>query len=385
MVICHISLNGPYNDGWNYQENLLPKYHSKMGLEVHQIISSYMWCGTKLSKYSGEMRYTNSDGVKLYRCIEKKGFLGMKRFDRFPELFSLLCQINPDIIFVHDMQFLDIKTIVKYLKKCGRHVTTYVDNHSDFYNSAKNWISKNILHRLIWKRMAHLIEPYTKKFYGVLPARVDFLVNFYKLPQKKCELLLLGADDEQLNSLNDNISITDLHPELNIHTGDIVFVTGGKIDSNKSQVINLMKAFSEFKNNKQKLLIFGTVSDELKDDFYNLISNNKNISFVGWCSSIEIYKLFRAADIVLFPGLHSVLWEQAVACGKACVFKKIIGFNHVDLGGNCIFFEDDSITSYYRTLVLALNNYKSMEIIAKKKGPIVFSYERIAKQAIEME
>ena len=30
-TICHIVLNGTYTEGWNYQENIIPKYHARMG------------------------------------------------------------------------------------------------------------------------------------------------------------------------------------------------------------------------------------------------------------------------------------------------------------------------------------------------------------------
>ena len=43
MKICHLCLNGPYNEGWNYQENILPKYHVKQGHKVYQIVTPYMW------------------------------------------------------------------------------------------------------------------------------------------------------------------------------------------------------------------------------------------------------------------------------------------------------------------------------------------------------
>ena len=38
----------------------------------------------------------------------------------------------------------------------------------------------------------------------------------------------------------------------------------------------------------------------------------------------------------MFPGKHSVIWEQAVGCGIPTVFKKIEGHNHIDLGGTCL-------------------------------------------------
>ena len=31
--------------------------------------------------------------------------------------------------------------------------------------------------------------------------------------------------------------------------------------------------------------------------------------------------------------------EKAVGKGKPCVFKRISGFEHIDIGGNCLFFE----------------------------------------------
>lgn len=70
-----------------------------------------------------------------------------------------------------------------------------MDNHSDFSNSARNWLSKNVLHKIVWRTMAKN-RTICKKFYGVLPARVDFLIDVYNLPKEKCELLVMGADDD---------------------------------------------------------------------------------------------------------------------------------------------------------------------------------------------
>jgi 1,2-diacylglycerol 3-alpha-glucosyltransferase len=109
----------------------------------------------------------------------------------------VISSLNPDIIFTHGCQFLDIKHIARYAKLHPK-VKVYVDNHSDFSNSARNFLSKNILHKIIWRYCANLIEPYTTKFYGVLPARVDFLKNIYKIPRDKVELLVMGADDEKV-------------------------------------------------------------------------------------------------------------------------------------------------------------------------------------------
>ncbi|MDY4307608.1 hypothetical protein SNF32_10825 [Enterococcus mundtii] len=60
---------------------------------------------------------------------------------------------------------------------------------------------KNILHKIIWKHQASKIEPFTTDFYGVLPARVDFLKNVYKLPEEKISLLIMGGDNDLIKKV----------------------------------------------------------------------------------------------------------------------------------------------------------------------------------------
>ena len=57
------------------------------------------------------------------------------------------------------------------------------------------------------------------------------------------------------------------------------------------------------------------------------------VQLAGWVSAEQVYRYFLAADLVFFPGLHSVLWEQALACKVPCVFSKLEGFGHVDVPG----------------------------------------------------
>ena len=42
MKIVHIAPNAPYNENCGYQENLLPKYHKKLGNEVTLITTNTM-------------------------------------------------------------------------------------------------------------------------------------------------------------------------------------------------------------------------------------------------------------------------------------------------------------------------------------------------------
>jgi len=86
--------------------------------------------------------------------------------------------------------------------------------------------------------------------------------------------------------------------------------------------------------------------------------------------------------LVIFAGLHSVLWEQAVGQGRPCIFKSLPGFTHVDLGGNCKFLNVSSKEEIETTIQDCISDYPQMLKVAQEKGLKTFSYAEIAKKAL---
>ena len=364
---------------------MLPKFHKKLGYDV-EIIASTVSFDEHGNGCNVEPRsYFNEYGIKVTRLPYKKTIPAkvgrtLRIYDGF---YSALDNSSPDIIFVHGCQFLDIKSLVKYLK--FHKTTVYVDNHADFSNSATNWLSKNILHRIIWKNCAWCIEPYTSKFYGVLPARVDFLKNIYKLPSNKCELLVMGADDELVEEAHKSGARDRIRSQYGITRDDILIVTGGKIDRWKTQTLLLMKAVHNINRQNLKLIVFGSVSEELKEQINNL-SDGYKVQYIGWINSIDTYDYFEAADLVVFPGRHSVMWEQVTGQGKPMIVKDWPGTHHIDLGENVIYLTKDSVDEIQEKIEIVLNNpdkLSEMSQIAERKGMLFFSYANISKRAIE--
>ena len=383
MKLLHICLCSIVTDGLSYQDNLLPKYHRKLGLDTSIITNQYIYSDNGKIIKDNRKDYENEDGVHIYRLEIKNKKTFKSKFKRFKDLSYMLEQIHPDYIFIHGVQFLDIKIIVKYLRK-NKDVKVYVDNHSDFSNSATNWLSKNILHKIIWKHYAHLIEPHVIKFYGVLPARVEFLENMYKLPKEKCELLVMGANDELVEKYSNIELRKKIRKDMKINDGDLVIVTGGKIDKFKLQTLLLMEAINNINNENIKLLIFGSIEEEIKPKFDKLY-NEKMIQYLGWISEEESYKYFSIADLVVFPGRHSVYWEQVVAMGKPMICKYWEGTTHVDIGGNVKFLYNDSVQEIQDLLEDICNDnsiyYNMLKISnSEKKNDFLYSY--IAKKSI---
>lgn len=383
MKLTHISLCGPVTDFWSYQDNLLPKFHKQLGYEVSMITSKYIWDSKGSIVVDNRDVYINEHGIKTIRINNTWRTNINSKLKKYEDICSVLEIENPDVLFIHGIQFLDIKEIVKYIK-LHPDLVVYVDNHADFSNSATNWLSKNILHKLIWRYTANIIEPYAKKFYGVLPARVNFLNEMYNIPQNKLELLVMGIDDDQLKNLNENFSRDKFRKKYNIEPDDFLIVTGGKIDSSKKQTLNLMKAVQKVESSKIKLIVFGSVSDELKEKVEQM-SDGTKVQYIGWINPNECNKYFYSADIAVFPGRHSVFWEQVVGLGVPIIVKYWKGTNHIDVGGNCKFLYENNIDEIQIKIEELYNDkekYNRMLEIARKNGPKKFLYSNIAKESL---
>lgn len=385
MRIVHVCCANFYRDNCGYQENILPKYHVKRGLETFVIASLVNKDMKNNENFYDKPREYWVDGYKVIRIPYKLGLIGRK-LRLYKGLYYKLQQIKPDIIFVHGVQFLDIRAVKKYMEN-NNNVKLYIDNHGDYFNGAKTWVSKNIMHKIIWKSGAKIIEPHTEMFYGVTPIRCDFLQDMYNVERDKIDLLVMGADSDKINFKNRDLIRSEIRSQLNISNEDFVLISGGRL-VNRKNIPDLLAAVNELhkQNRKFKLILFGPMSKEIKEEIRALL-DSPAIRYIPWINSDEVYNFFLASDLGVFPGTHSVLWEQAVGTGLPCVFKYWKGMQHVDLGGNSVFITDVNKKSIKETIesILDKDKFSTMEKVAIDKGIAYFSYDSIATRAIGLE
>lgn len=170
MKILHCCLSNFYIDNYGYQENILPKMHKLQGHDVAILASTEIFVDNAKLGYTKPSSYITNDGIPITRIPYVKWLPHTiaKKLRIYKGIKNNLQAFNPDIIFIHGSQFVGVLEIIDYLKK-RPNVRVYIDNHADFINSASNWISKNVLHKIIYKWATQRIEPYTRKFYGTLP------------------------------------------------------------------------------------------------------------------------------------------------------------------------------------------------------------------------
>ena len=357
-----------------------------MGLDVSMITSKFIYNSEGKIVTDERDIYVNENGIRTIRLKTKYNATINSKFKKYNDLYRSIELEKPDTLFIHGVQFIDIKEIVRYLKYYP-HVKVYVDNHADFSNSATNWLSKNILHKIIWRKCAKLIEPYTTKFYGVLPARVDFLIKVYKIPKEKVELLVMGADDEKVFEAKNPTVRKSIRKKYNISQSDFLIMTGGKIDRSKKQTLLLMKAIKELNKDNIKLIVFGSVADELKEGV-NALADGTKVQYIGWIPADDSYNYFGAADLAVFPGRHSVFWEQVAGMGIPMLVKYWEGTTHVDVGGNCAFLHKDNVEEIKGEILKIYNDKEllsNMKRVAEERAMKIFSYRNIAQKSLDIK
>jgi len=381
---------GAFTESLSYQENVLARMHHIQGHDVLLLASTETFINNIDIGYVRAGVYKTPEGFPVYR-IPFRGWLPKllrHKLRIYKSIYSILYKSAPDVIFLHDCQFYNVIEIVKYLRD-NQRVRLYVDSHTDEFNSAKNILSKYVLHRVIYKQFVKRIIPYTKYFYATLPARGRFYEKYYGTPPSKTKYLPMGINPIGIDySKRDEIRSV-IRSELNIRNTDFVFITGGKINKRKNVHI-LMKAINSLEREDVKLLIFGHPTKEMKDIFHAEVSNSNNkIIYLGWLLSDQTFKYFFSADMAVFPGTHSTLWEEALGLGLPAIFRRWEGFDHVDLKGNCIFWDNLSIADMAKEIDKILNDdlsFRKMKIRANDPGNMaMFNYYHISKKAIEMD
>lgn len=378
MKILHVAPLSPYNVGWSYQDNLLPKYQRKLGHEVRVIVSTFENTSNG-KKDVGEQDFVLDDGVHVYR---RKRFLGNSLIGKvisFTDISDILDEFKPDFIMIHSMITLSVFQAIQYKKKKNPNCIIIHDNHLDEnIGKRKNKYFTDLFYGY-WAFVNRFPKKYISKYYGVTPWRRDFIVNRFKIDREKTDVLIMGADIDDIEFSK----VDHLREELNAKFGlerQFVIVTGGKIEKNKKTAL-LMRAVGGLKN--IKLLVFGTVADDYKDEIET--SLNDNVIMLGWKNNKEIDDLLLAADLAFFPGQHSVLWEQACACKVPCVFAYWDGMDHLDNGGNSMFLHEISEAGIRKCIMSLYNTpeYQRMKAVAKSEATDIYSYYEVARKSIE--
>lgn len=380
MRILHFCMGAPFTEGYSYQDNMLTEYQQKLGHEVRVVTT------TRTRGDGGRIVNTDvgfsvlKNKVELVR-IKFPGKIA-KLTGIYSGVYKQIKDFKPDMVFIHGLCSFIPLAAIRYKKKYNRDLCIVADNHQDLFNTnVKSFPFSIILkiHSFFWKKWITKVD----KVYGTTSWRVSFAKKYYNIPSEKVDTLLLGVDPKRVIK-RELQTINAIRAELNISANDFVFVTGGKLDK-KRKTIEAMKAFRRLDANNAVFLIFGSVNDDIKDDFNSLLKSDERIRYIGYIPSADVSKYFAAANFGVFPDRHSVLWEEAIGCSLPCLYKKYEAKDHFDVCNNCVSFYENNEDTIFEVMSKVLNDKEYYDQLIKnsESASIKFSYYDIAEKSLE--
>lgn len=378
MKIVHIAPGCSFTESYKYQENLLTHYQSKLGYEVYLLTTTLQRDIDGTMMDVGFEELTLSSGVKLIRCFKLNKLNRITGY--FPFTYRYLEKIRPDFIFVHGLCIYAMNYAVKYKKKypatiivADNHQDIFNDNHFSFFNKIEQL--RFIAH---WKKWIN----YVNKVYGTTSWRVTYAREHYKIPKEKTDELLMGVDVDSMTGKKADIRL-EKRQELGIPQNAFVFISGGKINEHK-MMVETLREFNKL-NESCYFILFGAISDVLLPELDRLIQSNMRILYLGVIDGRSVYQYFYASDFGVFPGRHSVLWEEAIGCGLPCLFRKYEVHDHTDICGNCVRIEKPTQSDIGDVMQKASSSkewYRSMKRNAEQAKDML-SYYAIAEKSVE--
>jgi glycosyltransferase involved in cell wall biosynthesis len=382
MKIVHLSEF--YLDNWKYQENLLPAYQAKLGHEVTLLASENYPLYLKNKPYLGEKKYIHND-IKIVRYVLKSHLMTFNLYG----IKELILNEKPDLLFIHGIHFLKSRSIRELLSGNYKFKIS-MDSHADyfssgFYSSSKIKKIKAIAtYKLVYKKLINNYLNRLYRFFCVSPASEIFAHEVLSIPVNKIYSLPLGVvlDDipfDQKSSIRKEIRL-----EYKIPFGAVVVVTAGKQDREKRSIF-LAQVFNLLQNREAYLLIVGSIEDDIREGLSLEVEKNHKIILPGWKEPHEMIKIMLAADIAVFPGSQSVLWQHALGCGLPAIFKYWSGVEYLSIG-NALFLktmQEQELLEHISYLIDNKEAREKMGRLAREHCINKFNYEVIAKTSIE--
>lgn len=364
MKVVHIDLTGPFTVGMNYQENMLSEINAIDGNEVYFIATQYKWEADKIVQ-AKESEEKTLAGVQIIRMpFVKLGLpLVTERIRLVRGLDCLLDKLSPDIIMLHGFQTMSVTFITKYVRR-NVGCRLIVDTHSDEINSAPNFVSRYILHRILYGSMAKSALKYVSKIWCISYDVMDFSHVVYGIPFDKLEFFPLGGIIfEEKEYLERRSNIRGQHF---IAENDILLVHSGKMSCSK-KTVDLFKMLKKIKSDRIKMILVGEMDTETEAVYVNEAKEDKRIIYAGWKTGEELLSYLCAADIYAQPGTQSATMQNAACC--RCSLMLYPYKSHIKLFDNNAFYveslkdmikvmdkilSDSSIITQYRARSFAI-------------------------------
>jgi 1,2-diacylglycerol 3-alpha-glucosyltransferase len=320
MKIVHICLSVYFVDHFRYQENFLIQKNVSHGHDVIVIASTETFDKSGNRVYCLSSKYIGQYGVPVYRV---PFFFGNNFFShklrKYKGVRVILEKFQPDVIFFHGGCAWEVMSVARFVKE-NSSVRFFIDSHEDYNNSARNWLSREILHRCFYRPILRSAMGVCEKLLCVSTESIDFMREFYGIPVNMLELYPLGG--EPLNDDEYERRRSSKRRSLGVSDKTRIFIQTGK-QTGKKRLIDSLLAFRNSTCGDCLFLIAGSLSSCIRSDVLALVDADPRIHFLDWCSPEELTDVLCAADIYVQPGSQSSTMQHSLCCRCAVILADV--------------------------------------------------------------
>lgn len=396
-------MNSAYMVNGSYMQNIMSKYHKMNYGNVVMLTTNKELMKDGSIEYVEAGENIDDNGVKLIRLdvsryTKLKNTSALDGLILYEKIYEVLKVEKPDFIIAGTVGSLGNFPIAKYIKKINPNCKVVCRSHATVDNVD---VHNHKIRRAVWDFVLTLqnkyMNRYYKRIYGILPNAVDYMINRLGIPREKTALLPLGYDDELICFENKEEIRARIRAKYEIDMDAFLVVHGGKLSSAK-KTLEFVRSIAELNTNVSAIIFgdFGTqiYGEKVSSQYENEVKEEANkdvqhkIVFTGALKQNEIYDLYLASDLAVFPGTPSCLRQEAVGAGLPIIMylnPGDVGIN-INVDNNAIYLNDgwdiqtlsDSINKVYldksyseRALNLAMGAYKE------------YSYRNISRRIVE--
>lgn len=381
MKIVHLCLANYFTDGYSYQENELVKSQVRAGYEVVVVASTEKYLDNLTIGHVSPGRYLGPDGALVIRLPYLK-FLPLavaKKIRAHPGLYEILVEQKPNVVMFHGLAGWELRTVREY---CRDHedVLFFADCHADLNNSAKGFISKNILHKIFYKWVIHSCLPFINKVLCISIESMQFCKDIYGIHDNRLEFYPLGGrilEDDEYQKIRSRT-----RKKMGLKNTDVMFLQSGKFYAQK-RVQDSLAAFLSINELGFKYFLVGSVPEDQLPQFKSAVARDSRVNYLGWKSSDELYELLCATDVYVQIGSQSATM-QASLCARCAVILADVPSHKPFIDENGWLVTDvDSVVNAFREIennpkILSVKGAKSLGVARR-----LLDYNKLSERLLE--
>jgi glycosyltransferase involved in cell wall biosynthesis len=370
-----------------YQEYFLSNEHSKMGHEVTVVTSEryfpfpdydntvYPVLGKRVGD-AGEFDYEGFKVIKLNIAFEfsKRVWLrGLK---------GVLKRLQPDVVICHGIGNFNALRAARLKSKLGFKLV--VDDH--MLISEKN---NSIIGQLYYKAFNFRgIYQNADRIVGVADECVEYIVDQYKFPRSRVEMIPLGADIDlfQFNrTLGENF-----RKKHGIDPDAIVITYTGKHTFKKGPH-NILMALEKLKSGlgdkKVVALFIGNMEASYEETFNShvqKVADKIKVVRIAAVTNKELVDIYSATDVAVWPRQGSMSMIEASSCEVAIVCCDFLTERYKNNNG--IPIKEDDIDDLARAFDFLIKNDEERRAMGRRGRELIkneMSWRIIAERFIK--